>query len=239
MKKLLNKILPKFIITILVKQKYKKYNQNIHKQNIKDNKIVNIDCTNNEKYNFLKKTLYKSFGGIIKVQEFHFYFYPVAIIEIPKNIDQYLKSIGAKSRNMNKKAEKNGISCRIFDWNSKLDDIYEINTSSLIRQGREMDKSYQQYPIKTVYPDEKDFSIVHIGAFIEDKLIGYIELYIYGNFAMTNRILGHKEYLRYGVMNLMIKECVDYGIKNNFEYLNYLAMPNRKNNSLLHNLLKR
>lgn len=67
---------------------------------------------------------------------------------------------------------------------------------------------------------------------MEEKLVGYVELYIYGNFAMTNRILGHKEYLKFGVMNLIVKKCVEYGIENSIEYINYLTMQNRKNNSL-------
>jgi len=233
MKKLLNKILPKFIVKILIRNKYKKYNREIHTQNIKDTNIVKINCSNQKKYLLLKQMLFKSFGGVLKIEKYIFYFHPIAIIQIPKNIDEYLKLIGAKSRNMNKKAEKNGISCHVFDWNSKLEEIYKINTSTLIRQGREMDRAYREYPEKIIYPTaDKGFSIVHIGAFVGDKLIGYVELYIYDNFVMTNRILGHKEYLRYGVMNLMIKRCVEYGIESNLEYINYLTMQNRKNNSL-------
>jgi len=231
MKQLLNKILPNFIIKLIIKQKYKKYNLSIHKSNIEDNKIVSIQCNNKEKYDFLKYTLKKSFGGIIK-DKYSFYFHPVAIIKIPNTIGEYLKLIGAKSRNMNKKAQKNGIECKKFNWNEKLDDIYEINRSSTTRQGRQMDKAYQEFPKIVENQDKDDFKIRFIGAFLDDKLIGYIEVYIYGNFAMTNRILGHKEYLKYGVMNIMIKECVEYMIENDIEYLNYLTMQNRKNNSL-------
>jgi hypothetical protein len=168
----------------------------------------------------------------LSIEQYRFYFYPVAIINVPSSIDIYLKEIGPKSRNMNKKAEKNGIACKVFDWNEYLDAIYEINTSSLVRQGREMDSAYKIYPKKIEYPNESDYSIVYIGAFLENKLVGYIELYIYGNFVMTNRILGHKEYLKFGVMNLMIKKCVEYSMENSIDYINYLTMENRENNSL-------
>ena len=232
MKKLLNKILPEFLIKILVKQKYIKYNIDTHKQNIKNKQIVKIVCNNKKKYNLLKSMLYKSFGGIIKVEYDSLYFHPIAIIKKPKDINEYLKLIGAKSRNMNKKAQKNGIECKRFNWNDRLENIYQINNSCFNRQGREMDKSYKEYPKKVDYYKEEEFCIVHIGAFIEDILVGYVELYVYGNFAMTNRILGHKEYLKYGIMNLMIKYCIEYMIDNNIEYLNYLTMQNRKNSSL-------
>jgi hypothetical protein len=233
MKKLLIKITPKPLVNLAIKYKYKKYNIEIHKKNIENNNIVYIKCNNKKKYKFLKNILFKSFGGIIKVKPYVFYFHPAAIIKIPKSIDIYLKDIGAKSRNMNKKAEKNNIYCKTFNWNEKLDDIFEINTSSEIRQGREMDLSYKIYPKKVNYPkNEEDFNIVHIGAFYGERLVGYVELYIYGNFAMVNRILGHKDFLKYGIMNLLMKHCVEYGINNNIKYINYLTMQNRKNNSL-------
>lgn len=232
MKQLLNKFFPNFILKFLVKQKYKKQNIKIHKQNIKSESLIEIKCNNKNKYNILKSLLLKSFSGVLNIKKNKVYFHPIAIIKVPSSIDIYLKDIGAKSRNMNKKAQKNGIVCKVFDWNEKLDEIFEINKSSLMRQGREMDESYRTYPKLINYLNEKDFSIVHIGAFNEKKLIGYIELYVYGNFTMTNRILGHKEYLKYGVVNLMMKKCVEYGIENKIEYINYLTMQNRKNSSL-------
>lgn len=232
MKQLLNKLLPNFLIKILVKAKYKKQNIGIHQENIKNNRIVNVRCANKQKYILLKNILFNSFSGILRIEKQGFYFHPIAVIAVPDVMDKYLKDIGAKSRNMNKKAEKNAISYKVFDWNEKLDEIYEINTSSFNRQGREMDESYRAYPQTIEYPLEKEYSIVHMGTFVEDKLVGYVELYIYGNFAMINRILGHKEYLRFGVMNLMIKACVEYAMKNSIEYINYLTMQNRKNNSL-------
>jgi hypothetical protein len=232
MKQLLNKILPSFFINLLVKYKYKKYNTQIHQQNIESGQTVEIRCKNQEKYNLLKSMLTKSFAGVLNINKYSFYFHPIAIIAVPNDIASYLKHIGAKSRNMNKKAEKNGIHCEQFNWDEKLDAIFEINNSSLQRQGREMDDSYRNYPEEIDYLSAEDFKIVHIGAFIDEQLIAYVELYVYGNFSMTNRILGHKEYLKFGVMNLMIKKYVEYAMNNNIEYINYLTMQNRKNSSL-------
>jgi len=233
MKKLLIKILPKIIVNKLVKNKYKKYNIEKHKYNIENCLLVNINCKNDKKYAFLKKILKKSFSGFLNINEYKVYFHPIAVIKVPKTIDIYLKEIGAKSRNMNVKAQKNGIVCKIFNWNEYLDNIYEINTSSIKRQGRTMDEAYMQYPEKVNNEIEDDFSIEFVGAFVDEKLIGYIELYNYGNFTMINRILGHKNYLKFGAMNLLIKECVEYAIKSQrIEYINYLTMQNTKGNSL-------
>jgi len=232
MKKLLNRFLPSIIKRILIKQKYKKYNLSVHKSNIQEDKLVKIECDNRERDDFLQTILKKTFGEVLSVEEYSLYFHPIAIIEKPKNIEEYLKLIGAKSRNMNKKAKKNGIYCELFDWNDRLEEIYQINISAPYRQGKEMDSSYHEYPKKIAYLDEKDFKITYIGAFKENLLIGYIELYIYGNFIMTNRILGHKEHLKYGIMNLMIKKSVELIIEEDITYLNYLTMQNRENNSL-------
>jgi len=233
MKKLLIKILPKIIVNKLVKNKYKKYNIEKHKYNIENGLLVNINCINDKKYIFLKNTLKKSFSGFLDINKYRVYFHPIAVIKVPETIEIYLKEIGAKSRNMNKKAQKNGIICKVFNWNEYLDDIYEINTSSIKRQGRTMDEAYMQYPEKVNNVIEDDFSIEFIGALVDEKLIGYIELYNYGNFTMTNRILGHKNYLKFGVMNLLIKECVEHAIKSKrIAYINYLTMQNRKDNSL-------
>ena len=232
MKQFLIKYLPDFVRKFLIKQKYKKYNLLTHKKNISEGKLVNIKCQNKEKYEFLKNILKKSFGGIIKVDKYDLYFHPIAIIKKPNNINEYLKLIGAKSRNMIKKAQKNQIECKLFEWNDFLDDIYDINTSSLIRQGRKMDDAYFKYPEPIKIKNEEDFQIIHIGAFSDGKLIGYIELYVYGNFAMTNRILGHKKYLKLGIMNLLFYKTIETLIEKEIEYLNYLTMQNKENNSL-------
>jgi hypothetical protein len=232
LKRVLKLFLPTFILKAMVKIKYRQKNIICHTYNINSNKFVTIICTNQQKYSFLKTILKESFAGVLRVVNKKVYFYPIAIIKIPVKIDQYLKEIGPKSRNMIKKAEKNSINCEVFNWNEKLEEIYVINRSSEKRQGREMDDSYQEYPKEITYSNEDDFKIVYIGSFLEKKLIGYIELYIYGNFAMINRILGHKEYLKLGIMNLMIKSCVEYSISNDISYINYLTMQNRENNSL-------
>jgi len=232
MKQFLIRKLPDFVKKFLIKQKYKKYNLLTHKKNIKEGKLVSVKCQSKEKYEFLKNTLKKSFGEIIKIDKYDLYFHPIAVITKPNDIHEYLKFIGAKSRNMIKKAQKNRIECRLFKWNDFLDDIYEINTSSSVRQGRKMDYSYFKYPEPIKIKNEEDFQIIHIGAFLDDKLIGYIELYVYGNFAMTNRILGHKKYLKLGIMNLLFYKTIELLIEKEIEYLNYLTMQNKENNSL-------
>jgi hypothetical protein len=205
----------------------------LHDDNIKNGRLMQIDIKDgNVKKQFLR--IFKnSFGLIIKLKDHKIYSSPAAIILLPKTIEEYLKFIGPKSRNMIRKAEKSGYVPGNFIWNDCLDDIYAINTSSKTRQGRQMDKNYRDYPKPIDEVDTREYKLKHIGVFRNGKVMAYIELAIYGNFATTRRILGNMEDLKFGVMNLLFKEVVNYGITDNaFRVLNYLTMENQKTNSL-------
>lgn len=239
MKRLLVNFMPKFLLKFLIHIKYKNIVITTHKQNITYDYIVRIECDDKIKNMHLKKILKNAFLEKIVLDRYRFYFYPAAIIKIPNTIEYYLKEIGAKSRNMNTKAIKYGVWCETFNYNEHLEEIFKINTSSDFRQGRKMDFAYREFPKKISDEYKQIFNIVHIGAKIDidntgkGLIVGYVELYVYGNFAMINRILGHKEYLKCGIMNLLIKACVEYAIESNsIKYINYLSMLNKDKNSL-------
>jgi hypothetical protein len=226
-KKIINKM-PQSIINILFQIKYAKEAKFIHTNNIKNNRIANIKYLNSEKKESLHTLLYNMCKGRYK----NFYFLPVAIIDISEGYEHYLQLLNSNARSKIKRASKKGIVCKEFNWNDYLDDIYDINTSSNKRQGKEMSKEYRMYPKKIKIIDEDNFFIRHIGAFYNEKLVGYIELYVYGNFCMTNRLLGHKEYLNRYIMNAMFAFCVKYLEEKKITYLNYLTIHNKEQSSL-------
>jgi hypothetical protein len=232
MKRWLIDNIPEFVRKRLLYWKYKSYNVRVHRSNIEQKRIVRVVCRNEEKYAYLKELLRSVFGGYVRIDGERFHFHPVAIIENPGDTASYRKMIGPKSRNMLKKAHKSGVVCRPFEWNERLDEIFDIHRSATIRQGKRMSDAYLRYPQKVCTRPQEDFRIVHLGAFAEDRLVGYVELYIYGNFAMVNRILGHKAYLKYAIMNALIEQCVSFMIETDIAYLNYLTMQNRQNNTL-------
>ena len=205
----------------------------VHNKNIEQGHIVQISIKDKKIKKEAEDFCKISFGFIIKLQGIKIYSLPIAIILLPDTIDGYLKLIGPKSRNMIRKAEKSGYVSGRFIWNENLEDIYEIHTSSKSRQGRKMDKNYRLYPKPIDGVDTEDYKLLHIGVFYDDKVVAYIELAVFGNFATTRRILGRKEDLKYGVMNLLFKEAVNYGIRENaFSVLNYLTMEKQKTNNL-------
>lgn len=88
-------------------------------------------------------------------------------------------------------------------WNS-LADIREINSSATDRQGKPMDDTYTGMDIQ--YPDRP--SHLYYGVFFEEKLIAYLWLQVAGELVLVNRILGHANHLRNGIMYLLLTSAV-------------------------------
>ena len=89
----------------------------------------------------------------------------------------WTKQIGFKARNKAKQAEKRGVVVREVPFSHSLvQGIWEIYNECPVRQG----KAFRHYgkDIGTVYKEEATFldSSVFIGAYFNDKLIGFVKL---------------------------------------------------------------
>ena len=89
----------------------------------------------------------------------------------------WTKQIGFKARNKAKQAEKKGVLIREIPFSDELvQGIWEIYNECPIRRGRR----FQHYgkPLQTVHREEATYldSSVFIGAFLEDRLIGFIKM---------------------------------------------------------------
>lgn len=108
--------------------------------------------------------------------------YPVewdnlAVLPVSTFENWWTKQIGFKARNKAKQAEKNGVVLREVPFSDSLvAGIHEIYNECPIRQKRR----YPHYgkKVETVHREEATFldSSVFIGAFFEDKLIGFVKL---------------------------------------------------------------
>jgi hypothetical protein len=121
-----------------------------------------------------------------------------------------------------KQAIKRGYSVRRINRNNHIDEIYQINRSATVRQGRPMEKHY------LILQSEYDESapIQCFGVFnAKDELCGYCTFGIYGNFAATDRVLGYKN--NEGSMYLLFSEIIGtliiYGNLKYFMYDTYLG----------------
>ena len=100
-----------------------------------------------------------------------------AAIPISTFENWWTKQIGFKARNKAKQAEKKGVVLREVPFSDELvHGIWQIYNECPIRQGRKF--SHYGKDVQTVHHDEATYldKSVFIGAFLEDKLIGFIKM---------------------------------------------------------------
>ena len=131
----------------------------------------------------------------------------VALIDMDlyDSFEDYYKSINGKNSAAYyaRKAAKREYKFIEIDRNSYIDDIYEINTSASVRQGKQMSQSYLK-KVETYDSEEnyKYYGIVNS----EGKLLAYCNIGFFGEFSLVSTLLGHKKYLNDGIMYLMMVE---------------------------------
>lgn len=151
---------------------------------------------------------------------------PLALIKLPTTHEDYLNLVGDKTRNMIRKAERNGYEFNEFVWNDYLDDIYEINTSKTIRAAGVMRGWYT----KPVQPrnhsvDEQNYC-KYYGAFKDRQLMAYLHLLLCGDHAFFRHFIGHAEHLKDGVMNGLVSQMVKNYIGHpRILWLKYGSLP--------------
>jgi predicted O-methyltransferase YrrM len=150
----------------------------------------------------------------------------MALIEVPEHFDEYLKAIGAKSRNMIRKATRNGFEHRRFNHDEHLEGIHEINVSKPVRSGGPMTASYTEFPRATgthVLCDQHDDR--YLGAFRDGRLRAYVQLIIVNELAVFNRFIGHGDDLKDGVMNGLTAFVLEYALGcRHLRAINYLTL---------------
>ncbi len=125
----------------------------------------------------------------------------VALIDVKdyqNNFDVYLNSINGKNSAAyyQRKSIKREYVFVEIDKNDFIEDIYEINTSAQIRQGQTMSETY----LKKVGKYDNLSNYKYYGIVKNKKLYAYCDIGFFGEFAIINRLLGHKKYLNDGIM---------------------------------------
>lgn len=153
------------------------------------------------------REVYKYFTKLHRLKLFRNKTLGVALIDlhIYDTFEKYYKSVNGKNSAAyySRKALKREYKFIEINRNEYIDDIYEINTSSALRQGREMSAGYLQK--QKNYKDETNyryFGIVNN----ENKLLAYCNIGFYGEFSLLVTLLGHQKYLNDGIMYLMLIE---------------------------------
>jgi hypothetical protein len=116
-----------------------------------------------------------------------------------------------------RKARSRGYAVVEIDKNDFVEDIHEINTSLDQRQGRPMDKAYQQKQVR-FNPERnyKYFGVLNAAG----RLTAYSDVGFFGNFVAFDRLLGLRN--NDGAMHLMVTEIICRMIENHaYSYLMY------------------
>lgn len=160
-----------------------------------------------------------------------------AMLRVPRELGTYLGEIGDKSRNMIRKAQRLGYVYRKVDPDEYLDDVLAIRTSDPMRQGKPIPQYFKVRPTSMVDEAFRNSCQFHgeefYGVFKDEVLVAYTTIFFYGELGQVNHILGHRDHLNEGVMNLLISEMIGAVIQERpwVRAINYLYAGNSRSNS--------
>lgn len=149
----------------------------------------------------------------------------VALLEI-KNYETWWTNVGKKTRNMVRRAEKEGVKVTAVEPSEKfVEGVWKIYNETPIRQER----AFLHYgePLEAVkgnvYGAQKsDF----IGAYLHDELVGFIQILYGDNIAIIAQILSIQKYWDKAVNNALIAKAVEVCSSNGNRWLMYGRIGN-------------
>jgi hypothetical protein len=149
----------------------------------------------------------------------------IAVLQVT-SFEDWWKNIGKKTRNMVRKAEKSGIKTQIAEVDEKLaEGIWKIYNETPIRQERGF--PHFGTPLEAVR--EMVFSSKNstfIGAYLQDELVGFIQLVHGENIAIIAQILSLQKHWDKAVNNALIAKTIEVCAEKNIPWIMYGRMGN-------------
>lgn len=164
----------------------------------------------------LPRKLYKYWWVAENIQYYHldlirykknYYFLGIqtcfAYFPLDYSFEEYFnKVIKSAERALIRKSIKNGFYCKEILYDDYVDEIAIINTSKKERGGRPMTIDYTCVRKRDAIVKAYNPNIYTYGIFsIDGKLVAYYMFELVTNFFHTVKGIGHKDYLKYGIMN--------------------------------------
>ncbi len=149
----------------------------------------------------------------------------IALIEIT-NFDDWWRKIGKKTRNMIRKSEKNGIKTQVVDPDDKLaEGIWRIYNETPIRQER----AFPHYgvsleDVKTDVLSAQGFTF--IGAYLQDELVGFVQLYNGNQIVIISQILSLQKYFDRAINNALVAKVIEVCAVKQAKWVMYGRMGN-------------
>ncbi len=149
----------------------------------------------------------------------------VGLLEI-KTYPEWLQMVGKKTRNMIRKAEKEGVKIAVVEASDALaEGIWKIYNETPIRQERAFPHYGESLDLvkSNMYASKNN---TFIGAYLEGELIGFIQL-IYGdNITITSNILSMQKHWDKAVNNALFAKAVEVCADRGQRWLMYGRIGN-------------
>jgi len=149
----------------------------------------------------------------------------VGLLEI-KDYETWWNAIGKKTRNMIRKAEKSGISVAVVEPSEKLaEGIWKIYNETPIRQERAFPHYGESLQIVTanMFLAKKS---TFIGAYLQDELVGFIQIVYGDNIAIISNILSLQKHWDKAVNNALLAKAVEVCASKGEKWLMYGRIGN-------------
>ncbi len=133
----------------------------------------------------------------------------VSVLELPATFDEW-RAAHRTARKRAARSEALGYRFARIDRSQHTDDLFDINTSLPVRQGRPMSAGYldrQQHSPLPDYPCDRH-RIDEYGVLQGERLRAYLVLYRVGELGLVSQILGHGDHLAADVMWLLAAGAV-------------------------------
>jgi hypothetical protein len=149
----------------------------------------------------------------------------VGLLEI-KDYETWWQAIGKKTRNMVRRAEKSGIKVTVVEPSEKLaEGIWKIYNETPIRQERAF--THYGEPLEIVrgnmYAAKNN---TFIGAFLDEELVGFIQVLYGDNIAIISNILALQKHWDKAVNNALLAKAVEVCASKGVRWLMYGRIGN-------------
>jgi hypothetical protein len=149
----------------------------------------------------------------------------IALLQVV-SYEKWWKNVGKKTRNMVRKAEKNGVKPEVVDPSEKLaEGIWKIYNETPIRQER----AFPHYGISLQTVTRNVLSLQNctfIGAFLKDEFVGFIQLVHGDKIAIIAQILSFQRCSDKAVNNALIAKAVEVCATKKIGWVMYARMGN-------------
>ncbi|MGA2386462.1 MAG: GNAT family N-acetyltransferase [Candidatus Bathyarchaeia archaeon] len=150
----------------------------------------------------------------------------VALLEV-KDYQSWWSGVGKKTRNMVRRAEKNGVKVTVAEPNDQFaQGISKIYNETPIRQERAF--SHYGEPLETVagnmYAGAKNSTF--IGAYLDGELVGFIQMLYGDNIAVVSQILSMQKHWDKALNNALLAKAVEVCASKGQRWLMYGRIGN-------------